>query len=88
MNFVHERQVTIIVKLIMGIKVLKEFDFQTNFAKNFILDLEKDVKGFQLKYSKDEIEHYYSIQLKHLEQWMSNNHQIKFNDQILFDQSF
>ena len=87
-EFVHERQVTIIVKLIMGIKVLKEFDFQTNFAKNFILDLEKDVKGFQLKYSKDEIEHYYSIQLKHLEQWISNNHQIKFNDQILFDQSF
>ena len=87
-EFVHERQVTIIVKLIMGIKVLKEFDFQTNFAKNFILDLENDVKGFQLKYSKDEIEHYYSIQLKHLEQWISNNHQIKFNDQILFDQSF
>lgn len=87
-EFIHERQLTIIVKLIMGIKVLKEFDFQTNFAKSFILDLEKDVKGFQLKYSKEEIEHYYSIQLKHLEQWISNNHQIKFNDQILFDQSF
>jgi HEXXH motif-containing protein len=87
-DFVYERQASIIVKLIMGIKVLKEFDFQTNFAKNFILDLEKDIKGFQLNYSKDEIDHYYSIQLKHLEQWMSNNHHIKFNDKILVNQSF
>jgi HEXXH motif-containing protein len=87
-DFVYERQASIIVKLIMGINVLKEFDFQTNFAKNFILDLEKDIKGFQLNYSKDEIDHYYSIQLKHLEQWMSNNHHIKFNDKILVNQSF
>ena len=87
-DFVYERQASIIVKLIMGIKVLKEFDFQTNFAKNFILDLEKDIKGFQLNYSKVEIDHYYSIQLKHLEQWMSNNHHIKFNDKILVNQSF
>lgn len=87
-DFVYERQASIIVKLIMGIKVLKEFNFQTNFAKNFILDLEKDVKVFQLKYSKDEIDHYYSIQLKHLEQWMNNNHHLKFNDKILLDQSF
>ena len=87
-EFVHERQVTIIVKLIMGIKVLKEFDFQTNFAKNFILDLEKDIKEFQLKYSKEEIKYHYLIQLKHLELWMANNHKIKFNDKILVNQSF
>jgi len=86
-EFVYERQVSIIVKLIMGIKVLKEFEFQTEFANNFILDLEKDIIEFQLKYPKDEIEHHYSIQLKHLEQWMINNHQIKFNDKILVNQS-
>ena len=87
-EFVHDRQFTIIVKLIMGIKVLKEFDFQTNFAKNFIFDLEKDIKEFQFKYSKEEIEYHYLIQLKHLEIWMANNHKINFNDQILVNQSF
>ena len=84
-DFVYERQITIIVKLIMGIKVLKEFDFQTKFAKNFIQDLEKDIIGFKLKYTTDEIEYHYSIQLKHLKQWMTNNDKLNFNDNLLLN---
>jgi hypothetical protein len=72
-DFVYERILNTIVKLIMGIKILKEYKFKTDFARNFILDLEEDINELKNKYNEKDLVIKYEIQLEHLKIWMKNN---------------
>ena len=72
-DFVYERILNTIVKLIMGIKILKEYEFKTDFARNFILDLEGDINELKNKYNEKDLVIKYEIQLEYLNIWMKNN---------------
>ena len=82
-EFVYERILNTIVKLIMGIKILKEYEFKTDFARNFINDLEADIIELKNKYIEKDLVIKYDLQLEHLKIWMKNNPNLIINGEIL-----
>jgi hypothetical protein len=82
-EFVYERILNTIVKLIMGIKILKEYEFKTDFARNFIHDLEDDINELKNKYIEKDLTIKYEIQLEHLKIWMKNNPDLIIDRKIL-----
>ena len=82
-EFVYERILNTIVKLIMGIKILKEYEFKTDFARNFIHDLEDDINELKNKYIEKDLAIKYEIQLEHLKIWMKNNPNLIIDRKIL-----
>ena len=67
----------------MGIKILKEYEFKTDFARNFIHDLEDDINELKNKYNVKDLEIKYEIQLEHLKIWMKNNPNLIIDRTIL-----
>ena len=82
-EFVYERILNTIVKLIIGIKILKEYEFKTDFARNFINDLEADIIKLKNKYIEKDLVIKYDLQLEHLKIWMKNNPNLIINGEIL-----
>jgi hypothetical protein len=82
-EFVYERILNTIVKLDMGIKILKEYEFKTDFARNFIHDLEDDINELKNKYLEKDLAIKYEIQLEHLKIWMKNNPNLIIDRKIL-----
>ena len=82
-EFVYERILNTIVKLIIGIKILKEYEFKTDFARNFINDLEADIIELKNKYIEKDLAIKYDLQLEHLKIWMKNNPNLIINGEIL-----
>ena len=82
-EFVYERILNTIVKLIIGIKILKEYEFKTDFARNFINDLEADIIKLKNKYIEKDLAIKYDLQLEHLKIWMKNNPNLIINGEIL-----
>ena len=82
-EFVYERILNTIVKLIMGIKILKEYEFKTDFARNFIHDLEDDINELKNKYIEKDLAIKYEVQLEHLEIWIKNNPNLFIDRKIL-----
>ena len=82
-EFVYERILNTIVKLIMGIKILKEYEFKTDFARNFIHDLEDDINELKNKYIEKDLTIKYEIQLEHLKIWMKKNPNLIIDRKIL-----
>lgn len=81
-EFVYERQINIIVKLLIGIKVLKDYKFENKFAKIFVKELESDILNLSSKFSKSDIDLQFLSQLDHFKKWQINNDKIKINNNL------
>jgi HEXXH motif-containing protein len=72
-EYINIRKLDNLVRLVMGMEVLKEYPFNTPLAKSLIKDLEIKIYSLKSKYSDVDFSSSLSLQMKHLKNWISTH---------------
>lgn len=76
-EYVNLRKLDNLVRLVMGMEVLKTFPFNTELASSLLSDLENNINLLKSRYSTLDFSDSLNLQNQHLENWINNHGQDK-----------